>query len=97
MAAQFDSVFRRDLFAGKVMLVTGGGTGLGRCTAHELASLGATVALIGRTREKLDRVGAEIGELYFGARPDSVNFHTGKVRASCEPGGLPQEGFGFYP
>lgn len=42
------------------MIVTGGGSGIGRCTAHELASLGAAVALIGRTREKLDRVCAEI-------------------------------------
>ena len=45
-----------------VMIVTGGGSGIGRCTAHELASLGATVALVGRKPEKLVTVVAEIAE-----------------------------------
>jgi citronellol/citronellal dehydrogenase len=56
----YDSVFRRGLFAGQVIIVTGGGSGIGRCTAHELASLGATVALVGRDRAKLDIVQNEI-------------------------------------
>jgi citronellol/citronellal dehydrogenase len=59
---RYRSVFRPGLFAGQVMIVTGGGSGIGRCTAHELASLGATVALIGRKAEKLARVEAEIAE-----------------------------------
>lgn len=61
-APSYDSVFRPGLFAGQVHLVTGAGSGIGRCTAHELASLGATVALVGRTREKLERTAAEIAE-----------------------------------
>lgn len=56
----FDSIFRPDLFAGQTHVVTGGGSGIGRCTAHELASLGATVALVGRTAAKLEAVAAEI-------------------------------------
>jgi len=56
----YASVFRPGLFAGQVIIVTGGGSGIGRCTAHELASLGATLALVGRKREKLDAVIAEI-------------------------------------
>ena len=56
----YRSVFRADLFAGQVALVTGGGSGIGRCTAHELASLGARVAIVGRTLEKLEAVKGEI-------------------------------------
>src|SRR5689334_6824384 len=58
----YDSIFKPDLFAGQTIIVTGGGSGIGRCTAHELAALGAHVALVGRTPEKLDAVRAEIAE-----------------------------------
>lgn len=58
----YESVFRANLFKGQAMIVTGGGSGLGRCIAHELASLGATVALIGRKAEKIERVQHEIEE-----------------------------------
>ena len=54
--------FRPDLFKGKTMVVTGGGSGIGRCTAHELASLGAHTVLIGSTEAKLLRVAEEISE-----------------------------------
>jgi citronellol/citronellal dehydrogenase len=59
-APSYRSVFRPGLFAGQVVVVTGGGSGIGRCVAHELASLGANVALVGRTQEKLDAVAQEI-------------------------------------
>lgn len=58
----YRSIFRPGLFAGQVAIVTGAGSGLGRCTAHELASLGARVALIGRKIEKLNDVEAEIAQ-----------------------------------
>ena len=58
----YQSIYRPDLFAGQVVFVTGGGSGLGRCAAHELASLGATVVIGGRTRETLERTAAEIEE-----------------------------------
>ena len=56
----YASVFRHDAFAGKVIIVTGGGSGIGRCTAHELAALGAQVVITGRKLEKLETVLAEI-------------------------------------
>ncbi|OZG71617.1 2,4-dienoyl-CoA reductase [Hahella sp. CCB-MM4] len=58
----YNSIFKDKLFQGKTMVVTGGGSGIGRCTAHELASLGADVVIIGRKQEKLDQVEMEIRE-----------------------------------
>ncbi|TFW09930.1 SDR family oxidoreductase, partial [Oxalobacteraceae bacterium OM1] len=56
----YRSVFRPELFAGQVAVVTGGGSGIGRCIAHELAALGARIALVGRKIAKLETVSAEI-------------------------------------
>jgi citronellol/citronellal dehydrogenase len=58
----YRSVFRHGLFAGQTIVVTGAGSGIGRCTAHELAALGAHVVLVGRTVAKLEAVEAEIRE-----------------------------------
>lgn len=58
----YGSVFAPQLFAGKVVVVTGGGSGIGRCVAHELAALGAQVALVGRKVERLQKVAQEITE-----------------------------------
>lgn len=61
-SGRYRSVYRPGLFSAQVVIVTGGGSGIGRCTAHELASLGATVALVGRKPEKVAAVAAEIAE-----------------------------------
>lgn len=58
----YHSIFRSDAFQDKVIIVTGGGSGIGRCTAHELASLGAQVVITGRKIEKLNKVSQEIIE-----------------------------------
>ncbi len=68
----YRSIYRSDLFAGQVLWVTGGGSGIGRCIAHELASLGGTIVISGRTQEKLDRVAAEIAE--DGGRCETLAF-----------------------
>ena len=56
----YRSVFAPGLLAGQVVVVTGGGSGIGRCTAHELAALGAQVVLVGRNPDKLRAVQDEI-------------------------------------
>ena len=58
----YDSVFKAGLFSGQTILVTGGGSGIGRCTAHELAALGAHVVLVGRKADKLEKTAGEICE-----------------------------------
>ena len=76
----YRSVFRPGLFQGKVVIVTGGGSGIGRCIAHELVSLGAQVALVGRTAAKLEAVQAELGgeaaaRIYAGDIRDGARVH----------------------
>lgn len=77
----YRSVFRPGLFQGQAVIVTGGGSGIGRCTAHELASLGADLALVGRKREKLEAVRAEI--LEDGAK-GKVEIFTADIREETQ-------------
>jgi citronellol/citronellal dehydrogenase len=56
----YRSVFKPGLFEGQTIVVTGGGSGIGRCTAHEIAALGAHVAITGRKPDKLATVKGEI-------------------------------------
>lgn len=71
-ASRYDSIFRPGLFKDQVHVVTGGGSGIGRCVAHELAALGATVVVTGRNPDKLAQVTAEIRE--DGGQVDSLAF-----------------------
>lgn len=71
----YQSIFREGLFAGQTVMVTGGGSGIGRCTAHELASLGAEVAIVGRSADKLVAVRDEI--LADGGR---ASVHSADIR-----------------
>lgn len=56
----YQSVLAPGLFNKKTILVTGSGSGFGRCIAHELASLGANILMLGRSEDKLKTVKAEI-------------------------------------
>jgi citronellol/citronellal dehydrogenase len=54
-------IFAPGLLSGKVALVTGGGTGLGKATALELSRCGAAVTIAGRRAEVLEGAVSEIG------------------------------------
>lgn len=53
-------VFGQKLLAGKTAIVTGGGSGINLAIARRFASQGASVALIGRTKEKLETAAEEM-------------------------------------
>ena len=75
----YQSIYRAGLFAGQTIIVTGGGSGIGRCTAHELASLGAHVALVGRKIDKLEAVCAEISD-----DGGSASTHVADIREEAQ-------------
>jgi citronellol/citronellal dehydrogenase len=76
------AVFAPGLLDGSVALVTGGGTGLGRGTARELARCGARVTIAGRRADVLERTAAELR----GAGGGKVGWDVGDVRepSDCE-------------
>src|SRR5262249_59094257 len=55
-------IFAPGLLDGKICVVSGAGTGLGKATALELARLGATVVGCGRRTEPLEEMVAEVKE-----------------------------------
>lgn len=70
------SPYRPDLLADKRVLITGGGTGLGRGVARHLVDHGAEVHLWGRRQVVLEEAAAEASA----SRPGSVHVHTVDVR-----------------
>ncbi len=55
------AVYRDDLLAGKIIAVTGGGSGIGKEIAAECLALGATVVIGGRKTERLEAMAEELG------------------------------------
>lgn len=59
-----DAVFAPGLLTGKVALITGGGTGLGRAMAERFLQLGAKVAICGRREQVLAEAATEMMQAY---------------------------------
>lgn len=60
--AALRTAFRNGIFLGKVAIVTGGGTGIGRAITKELAMLGCRVVIASRKMEKLETAAREINQ-----------------------------------
>ncbi|MBR0644189.1 SDR family oxidoreductase [Plastoroseomonas hellenica] len=87
-------MFRDDLFAGKRVLVTGGGTGLGRMMAERLLSLGAAVEIWGRRGPVVEQTAAELNAIHPGRAagrvvdikdPDAVEAAVAAIWAEGRP------------
>lgn len=85
---QQQTIYREDMLAGKTVLISGGGSGMGKATAYLAAKLGAQVAICGRNEEKLettvklvkDEIGSDILALGTNIRDaEAVEAMIGKV------------------
>src|SRR5258708_8816366 len=56
-------ILPRDLFAGKTVFVTGGGSGINLGIARTFAGLGAKIGICGRSQERLDAAAAGLRQL----------------------------------
>jgi len=80
------SVFRRDLFDGRVAVVTGGATGIGKAIAAELALLSCRVVIASRNEERLKATASEISNtegVKYNVEPIPCN-----IRKEEEVGGV---------
>src|SRR6266566_8831540 len=78
------AIFAPGLLSGRVALVTGGGTGLGKATAVELARCGAAVTIAGRRAEVLEEAVGEGRD----AGLEGLDWVAGDVREPSEAGRL---------
>jgi citronellol/citronellal dehydrogenase len=69
--ASRSTVYRDDLLKDQTLIITGGGTGMGKAMAFLAARLGANVVLLGRTAEKLEAAQDAIERL-VGRRPMAI-------------------------
>src|SRR6185503_5312931 len=70
-SADHRRMYLPDLLRGQRILVTGGGTGLGRAMAERLLSLGADVAICGRRKSVCDETAAGWREQFADRRVDT--------------------------
>ena len=66
------TMFKPDLLANKKILITGGGTGLGKSIGRHFVGLGAHLVICGRRKDVLDATAGELRDAVAGARVDTV-------------------------
>jgi len=81
-------IFAEGLLDGQVALVTGGGTGLGRAAAQELAACGAQVVIAGRRQEVLEAAVERVGE--------RCSWITGDIRSAEDAERIVEETLGRH-
>lgn len=69
-------MFQNELLRGKRILITGGGTGLGKSMGHRLVELGANVVICGRREQVLRETAAE----FNGIREGCAGWHACDIR-----------------
>ena len=79
-ADNLSAVFAPGLLEGRAALVTGGGTGLGKATALELARCGARVSIAGRRADVLEHAAEEIAQAASLAGDCAVQWIPGDIR-----------------
>jgi NAD(P)-dependent dehydrogenase (short-subunit alcohol dehydrogenase family) len=73
-------VFRDDLLAGKRILITGGGTGLGKSMGRRFLELGASLSICGRRAEVLEEAAAQLGADF----PGRVHWQACDIRDASQ-------------
>jgi citronellol/citronellal dehydrogenase len=79
-SVESQQIYAPGTFAGQVVLITGGGSGIGAATASEMHRLGARVVICGRTAEKLEQTKVNIE----GKHPGSVLAKTCDIREPAQ-------------
>jgi NAD(P)-dependent dehydrogenase (short-subunit alcohol dehydrogenase family) len=92
MSERKSRIFAPDLLEGKVCLVSGAGTGLGKATTLELARLGATVIGCGRRPEPLESLVGEVSELGGIAESAAMDIRDEEAVAKLFDGVLERHG-----
>ena len=85
-------IFRPGLLEGRVCVVSGAGTGLGRAMALELAALGATVIGCGRRSEPLEQTAAAIAEANGRAEVEAMDIRDAEAVDALFDGVLERHG-----